>query len=66
MSDTLEWDMYHDQPNERILFFPTIPGRTGEPREGDHWAGIGVWDDVTRSFVFTEEDWEYYMTFYGY
>jgi hypothetical protein len=66
MEDTLEWEAFHDKSNERILFFPYFPGCVGEPKQGDHWAGIGDWDDVTRSFVFTEEDWDYYMTFFGY
>ena len=63
MEDTVEWEAYHDQANERILFYPY---NLGEPNAGDHWAGIGEWDDLTRSFVFSETDWDFYMTFYGY
>ena len=66
MSDTFEWDAYHDEPNHRVLFFPTIPGQEGQQEEGDTFGNHGVWDDTVRAFVFSEENWSKYMAFHGY
>lgn len=66
MSDTLEWDAYHDGANGRVLFFPHFPEHVGSQMEGDTFTPFGVWNDTLRAFVFTEEDWLNIMSFYGY
>ena len=66
MSDTFEWNTFYDATNRRVLFFPLIPGRVGEPKLGDTFSPYGVWNDVLRAFVFGEDDWFSCMEFYGY
>jgi hypothetical protein len=65
-SNTLEWEAFHDESKGRVLFYPYFPNRIGEQKEGDTWAGMAKWDDTLRCFVFSEEDWDSYMTFHGF
>lgn len=65
-ADTLEWEAFHDEESQRVLFYPYFPDQVGKQEEGDTFTQYGRWDDVARAFVFTEEDWDNVMAFYGY